>query len=345
MPRIEPTEAESLPLRAFYTLGDASYFLGVVALINSLRLLEHSEPVFVLDCGFTERQRMLLRAEATLVPLAGVDFPPLGKAIAPLLHPARQMILIDSDVIVLRRLSRLVEPVTEGRVVAFADPVSQRHDPRWSMLLGLPDVRRHPYVNAGFLAFSDASLPLLEEFHELCRRAKPENSIFGSAAAADPFYYLDQDILNALLGTRVDAEDLIVHEQRLAPHPPFRGLQFYAAQDQRHAYADATEPFLLHYAHPRKPWLAHTRSSVFTRRFCRLVIAPDLALKPPIGTVPWRLRTGARASFARANCSVRGRVADSRGRLGIRRRLDRRTTRPSDAGIRADQSHVDPKGA
>lgn len=333
--RAETTAADARPPRAFYMLGDASYFLGIVALVNSLRLLEHTEPIFVLDCGFTEPQRNLLSAEATVVSPPEPVFPPLAKAVAPLLHPARQMVLIDSDVIVLRRLSPLLEQATEDRVVAFADPVSHRYDPRWSRLLGLPEQQRHPYVNAGFLVLSDASLPVLQEFDELCRRVNPQNSVFRSGSPSDPFYYVDQDILNALLGTRFRHDQLIIHEQRLAPHPPFRGLD-----------ADATQPFLLHYVHRRKPWLAHTRSSVFSRRLARLLVAPDLALTPPIDSVPWRLRTGARASLARVYSGLRGRAADNRGRLGIRRRLDtRRLAKKRGTYAMIEQSRIDERGA
>jgi hypothetical protein len=343
VPETDPTEAGSRPPRAFYTLGSAPYFLGIVALINSLRLLEHLEPIFVLDCGFTEAQRTLLSAEATVVPLAEPLFPPLAKAVAPLLHPARQMVLIDSDVIVLRPLSPLLEQATEGRVVAFADPVSHRHDPRWSSLLGLPELRRQPYVNGGFLVFSDASLPELAEFDRLCRGLDPHNSAFESGSPANPFYYLDQDVFNAVLNTRFRREQIVINEQRLAPHPPFRGL---VVKERRHAYADATEPFLLHHAHPRKPWLTHTRSNVFSRRFAELVDAPGLPLTPPIDTVPWRLRTGPRAAVARVYSSLRGRVAENRGRLGIRAHLHKLRTR-SERGnnITTERSRVGQKGA
>jgi hypothetical protein len=343
VPGTDQTETAARPPRAFYTLGSGPYFLGLVALINSLRLLEHAEPIFVLDCGFTELQRELLSAEATIVPLVEPVFPPLAKAVAPLLHPARQMILIDADMIVLRPLSRLIEQATEGRVVAFADPVSHRHDPRWSTLLGLPELRRQPYVNGGFLIFSDASLPVLEEFNEFCRELDPRNSAFESGSPANPFYYLDQDVFNAVLGTRFRREQVVINEQRLAPHPPFDGL---ALKERRHTYADGTEPFLLHHARPRKPWLTHSRSTVFSRRFTQLVDAPGLPLTPPIDLVPWRLRrTGARAAVARIYSSLLGRVAENRGRLGIRGHLHKlRVRKERGDNLKTDRSCIGPKG-
>ena len=41
--------------RAVYTVGDARHFLGVVALVNSLRLTDWTDEIVVVDCGFTDR--------------------------------------------------------------------------------------------------------------------------------------------------------------------------------------------------------------------------------------------------------------------------------------------------
>ena len=48
------------PAAAFYCVADERYFLGAVGMINSLRVLGHDEPVFLLDCGLTAEQRRLL---------------------------------------------------------------------------------------------------------------------------------------------------------------------------------------------------------------------------------------------------------------------------------------------
>ena len=42
-----------IAVRQIFTMGDAGYFLGIVALINSLRLTGNHEPVTVLDLGMT----------------------------------------------------------------------------------------------------------------------------------------------------------------------------------------------------------------------------------------------------------------------------------------------------
>ena len=51
--------AEHRPAAAFYCVADERYFLGAVGLINSLRLVGHTEPIFLLDCGLTAAQRRL----------------------------------------------------------------------------------------------------------------------------------------------------------------------------------------------------------------------------------------------------------------------------------------------
>ena len=48
---------------AFYCVADERYFLGAVGLVNSLRLVGHDEPIYLLDCGLTDDQRELLEPE------------------------------------------------------------------------------------------------------------------------------------------------------------------------------------------------------------------------------------------------------------------------------------------
>ena len=88
------------PKAAFYCVADERYFLGAVGLVNSLRLVGHDEPVFVLDCGLTASQRELLSGSATVVEAPEDAAPWLAKTVAPIRHPARAMVLIDADMIV-----------------------------------------------------------------------------------------------------------------------------------------------------------------------------------------------------------------------------------------------------
>ena len=52
---------------AFYAVTGRDFFPGAVALLNSLRLLGHDEPLLVVDCGMTARQRELLAEHATVL--------------------------------------------------------------------------------------------------------------------------------------------------------------------------------------------------------------------------------------------------------------------------------------
>ncbi len=52
---------------AFYCVADRRYFLGAVALLNSLRRVGHHEPFYLVDAGLTEDQRRLLDSHAELL--------------------------------------------------------------------------------------------------------------------------------------------------------------------------------------------------------------------------------------------------------------------------------------
>ena len=55
------------PPVGFFTIADATYFVGLVALVNSLRLQGHADPITVLDLGLQAEQREVLQAECDLV--------------------------------------------------------------------------------------------------------------------------------------------------------------------------------------------------------------------------------------------------------------------------------------
>jgi hypothetical protein len=48
-------------------VANARHFLGVVGMLNSLRLVGHREPVYLLDCGLTAPQRDLLSPHVRIV--------------------------------------------------------------------------------------------------------------------------------------------------------------------------------------------------------------------------------------------------------------------------------------
>ena len=109
-----------------------------------------------------------------------------------------------------------------------------------------------------------------------------------------PFRFADQDVLNAILATRVEPDRLDALDSRLAPTPPFRGLAVTDEETLRCSYPDGAEPFLVHH-HVVRPWLEPTHHGVYSRLLRRLLIGDDVAIRVPEETIPLWLRSGPRA--------------------------------------------------
>jgi hypothetical protein len=276
---------------AFYCVADEHYFLGAVALVNSLRLLGHAEPIHLLDLGLRSEHRSLLADEVTLVP-GPRDAPPwLLKTVAPRRDPAEVMVLIDADMIVTQPLTPLIEEASRGRVVAFRND-ADRFVPEWGELLDLGRSRPAPYVSSGLVflggAFGADVLGLLDDRQ---RRVEIERGHYGSHDPDYPFTYPEQDVLNAILCTRPDASAVVRLPNRLAANPPYRGLRVRDEAALRCAYRDGTEPYVLH-QFVRKPWLEPMYHSVYSRLFARLLLGDDVAISVPEDEVPLRMRDG-----------------------------------------------------
>ena len=306
---------------AFYVVSDSRHFLGVVALLNSLRLSGHREPVYVADCGLTRPQRDFLEREAEVVPTSSPIAPHLVKWSLPSAYPAEVQFLVDADVVVLRSLAPLIEEAQLGKIVVFADPV-QRFCPEWRTLLGLGALRAMRYCNAGAIvlprAQADVLMPLVRQGQT---RVDFTRSCHNNSRSVDyPFYYPDQDVWNALFAAKTRADEIAVLDHRLAPHPPFAGLEPSSDNPLGLSYSDGAQPFLLHHT-GRKPWLDATPSNAYARLLPRLLTAEDLAITLPRAAVPARFRAGAVGVVERRRIAVTARGAASRGKLGLRHRL------------------------
>jgi hypothetical protein len=119
-----------------------------------------------------------------------------------------------------------------------------------------------------------------------------------------PFLYADQDVLNAILSTRVDPGRFTAHEARLASTPPFRKLRIVDEAELRCAYPDGAEPYVLH-QFVRKPWLEPMYHGVYSRLLARCLLAGDLAVRVPAEEVPRRMRDGVRARLDRTLVNAR----------------------------------------
>ena len=294
---------------AFYCMSSAAYFLGAVGMINSLRLQGHTEPIYLLDLGLTAAQRELPAPEVSFVAAPADTQPWLLKTIAPLAHPAETMVLIDADMVATRPLGELIERARSGRVIAFENEID-RFVPEWGALLDLGPLRRRPYVSSGLvLCGGEIGAEVLRLLDDRQRRVEFERSFFDRRETDYALLYLDQDVLNAILASRVvgpDAAEALPY--RLAPSmPPFPGLGLLDAEALRCAYADGTEPYVVHHILPDKPWLRPMYDAIYSRLLKRLLIGPGLAIRVPSEVLPLRMRTGplAYAERKRVDAAVR----------------------------------------
>jgi hypothetical protein len=305
---------------AFYCVCDERYFLGAVAMINSLRLHGHDEPVYLLDSGMTAEQRELAGAAATIVdpPFEAPAF--LLKTVAPLLHPAEVRVMIDADVIVTRPLGELIERAGEGRVVAFENH-EDRFVPEWGELLELGSVRRQPYLCSAFVAMgADPGDEVLRLMDDRQRRAEYERSFWSVNVLNEPIpdyplLYLDQDVFNAVLASRVDPDLVVGLDRRLTALTPFDDLELVDAELPRCRYRDGVEPYLLHHILPGKPWLEPMPDGVYARLLRRLLVGQGLAIEVPERAVPMRLRNGPVAALERRRSHLAVRL---RWEIGVR---------------------------
>jgi hypothetical protein len=294
---------------AFYCVANDRYFLGAVGLINSLRLVGHREPIFLLDCGLTPRQRELLEPRVTLVS-APEDAPPwLLKTVAPLRHPAEVSVLIDADMIVTRPLGGLIEKAASGRVVAFRTN-RNRLFPEWGELLDLGPIRRQPYLSSGLVVFAGrVAVEVLRLMADRMSQVDFDLTYPRRSVPDYPFLMLDQDVLNAILASRVDPERIVVFEHRLAPKQPFAGIRLLDEKTLRCAYAeDAAQPYVLHWLGLVKPWLERTREDIYSRLLVRLLTGPDVGIKVPDEELPLRWRRGLLGRAERARLGGRERI-------------------------------------
>jgi hypothetical protein len=310
------SDTAALPQAAFYCVSDASYFLGAVAMVNSLRVLGHSEPIYVLDCGLTEAQRDHLSGGATIVP-ASDDSPPfLHKTAAMRAHPAKVMVLIDADIIVTRPLGGLIERASDDRVVAVADRLD-RFVPEWGDLLGLGPAHPRQYISSSLVflggEFGWNVVQLMDEAqHRIelegaaySRALEPTRSgksairgfnldagTFDASVLDHPWCFADQDVLNAVLSIEATLEQVEALDVRLVATAPFTGVRVVDEETLRCAYDDGTEPYALHHLFPVKPWLEPAIPGVYSQLLMRLVHGRDVAVRVPNRELPPHMRSG-----------------------------------------------------
>ncbi|HEY8647520.1 MAG TPA: nucleotidyltransferase family protein [Gaiellaceae bacterium] len=309
-----------------YSVSNAAHFAGAVALVNSLRLTGWSDEIVIVDCGLAADQRRLLGREARIVPAPEAVPPHFLKVVGPLSVPAEVMVVLDADIVLTRALDPLLVDATEsGRLVAVADILADRFDARWAELLALGTVRRQTYVNSGLLVVPGGlGTKLFEEWRRGQQLIDPEYSMLARGTPSDPFFFLDQDVLNALLASpRFRPEQIQVLDHCVAPNPPFAGLRVLDEQRLRVVRDDGADPFALHHIQ-RKPWLSPLAPNVYSQLLPRLWFDPDLPLRLAPSQVPLRFRPGRAGALGSRCTAARVAVDRARPRLGIRPKLARR---------------------
>ena len=329
----------------YVTVADEGFFLGAVALVNSLRLSGNPEPIVVIDAGLTATQRALL-SQAAEVRSPAVDrsgaLPAFLKPAVGTLGLRGTTVMLDSDMIVTSRLEPILAEAAAGKLCVFTDIEKDRcFEDEWATALGLADpIRRRPYINTGFVAFQSSGWQdLLDRWWELCARVSGERSQLPHALSDDvsrghPFAYVDQDVLNAILMAEVDEARVHRLDAQLA------GLidwDLIRVNDERGLGCSVgpRRTVLLHLTGYPKPWSTRARDRFFgpdDRYFtayeelmARLLTGPDLPLPVPSRDVPLWLRRGPVARVARrgprrgrsAALSALERMPDSLERMGV----------------------------
>ena len=288
---------------AFYCMSSEIYFLGAVGLVNSLRLVGHEEPIFLLDCGMSPEHRALIEPHVTVVD-APEDAPPyMLKTVAPRRHPARVRMLIDVDMVATRSLAPLVDSAEGAGVLAVKDRLD-RFVPEWGELLGLGKLRRSPYVSSALVGLAgETADEVLGLWDDRLKRIDYERSYFAEDEPGYPFRYIDQDVLNAVIAARVEPNGIEVLDQSLVPSQPFTGLRLLDETTLRCAYRDGAEPYVLHH-YLGKPWLEPVYHGLYSRLLARLLLADDVAIRVPAEEVPRRMRDGLAARIERKRVDV-----------------------------------------
>ena len=277
----------------FFTISDARFFVGTVALLNSLRLLGHRDELVVLDLGFTEEQRRRLAPECSfLSPPAGVD-PYLAKPFPALVEPGGLIVLIDSDIVLTQPLEPVLERARAGKICVYPDHWSDldRRFDEWQELFRLDaPLRRREYMNAGFVAVSSDVWPgFFQRWWDACALIP---TIPDEVRGSEPVAQRDQDALNALLMSEISEsaiEQLPGYEWDLAR------IAVTDAQRLR-CRAGSEEQPLLHTPLSPKRWQPggwrRVRRDAYMTVAPRLLLAHDVALRLEPDELPVWLRRG-----------------------------------------------------
>jgi hypothetical protein len=279
----------------YYTVSDHRFFLGTVALLNSLRLTGNAGELVVLDAGLTLVQRNTLSGHATLYdpPQLAAGHPGIMKAYPFLLDARGTVVVIDSDIVVTSSLDPALDLAHMGKICAcpaWTDIVRNRWFADWETALELrAPLRREDWVHNGFVVFSTEHWPsLLERWWEVCELV-PVSEMTDDASL---FQAPDADALNALLMSEIPRDALALLPEG---DEAFGGDIKIEDVVTLSCTLDGRPTRLVHYPGNPKPWESYgwLRLGVaeYARVLRRLYFAHDLALRLDAAQVPVWMRT------------------------------------------------------
>jgi hypothetical protein len=290
----------SPPAVTYYTVSNHRFFLGTVALLNSLHLTGNEGEVVVIDAGLTQSERDLLSAHATIfTPRRQIDVHPVVmKTQGYLTQRSGPVVVIDSDMIVTGSLDHVLAHAREGKICVYPDvPALQgRWFSEWESTLSLRSpLRRGTYVNSGFVAFStDHWRHLLERWREVCELIPP-NEMWDRFS---PFYAPDQDALNALLMSEIPREALALLPER---ENAFGGHAKVEDLNTLMCTSEGRPTKILHFLDSPKPWehsgWLRIGATDYVRLMSRLLFATDAPLRLHPDHVPLWLRPSRRGEL------------------------------------------------
>lgn len=338
--------------RATYvTIADQRYFTGAVALVNSLRLTGHRDPIVVLDGGLSGAQRRVLARECEVRPLPvdeGGVFVVFAKSAVGTLGLTGPVVLLDSDMIVTRSLAPVLASARAGRMCGVVDLLGERRFDAWTPILGLPCFpREQRHMNAGLVAFDAAAWgDFLERWSAACRlvprsRAELPFDLPQETLLSHPFALPEQDVLNALLMTEVEPERIEILDIDFAPGPLQNDDVQIESRWSLACRSGRVRPFCLHYWNHPKPWLEGARPylafDAYVELLARVLTSADVPLRIPAADLPvWlrddlagrlvrrtprRVRRGVRSAVAQLPDPLERRARDVGGAVAQRIRL------------------------
>jgi hypothetical protein len=278
----------------YFTLTDARFFVGTVAMMNSVRLTGNQGDFVVFDRGLTDRQRALLGEQARIVPVDPRIRPFL---VTPSMRNEASegtLYWIDGDVIVTRSLAPISKLAEVGKICLYYDVPPTRWFSEWQETFALrAPLRRERYLNAGFLGLSgDRWQWLLERWAEVCESMPPLSAYAGQKHI--PVLGGDQDALNGLLMSEVERAAVV----ELPPEEVvYTGVMHQArvvSREQLVTVRNGHEVALLHYTGKLKPWMpeswARINRDAYVRLLLRLLFESDVPVRLSGRQVPPWLR-------------------------------------------------------